>query len=96
MAVGNGYICNNVGLVTCTLPSTAAVGQLVGIAGKGAGGWKLAQNANGIIHFGSVNTTTGTGGYLASTNVYDSVMLVCIVANNEWEVIQAIGNITYV
>jgi hypothetical protein len=30
-------------------------------------GWQVAQNANQIIHFGSVNTTTGVGGSLAST-----------------------------
>ena len=95
-AVNNGYITNNASLVTVTLPSTAAVGSIVRIGGKGAGGWRLSQNASGIIHFGNVDTTTGTGGYLASANRYDTVELVCIVANNEWVVLSSSGNITYV
>ena len=44
-AVDNGYICNNASLVTVTLPDTAALGSVVAITGKGAGGWKVAQNA---------------------------------------------------
>lgn len=95
-AINNGYILNNAGLVTLTLPSTAAVGSIVEAAGKGAGGWKIAQNASGIIHYGNVDTTTGTGGSLASVNRYDSIRLVCIVANNEWVVLSSQGNITTV
>ncbi len=95
-AVNNGYILNNAGLVTVTLPSTAAVGSIVRVAGKGAGGWKVAQNASGVIHFDGTDTTTGTGGSLASTVRYDAVEMVCIVANNEWVVISSVGNITIV
>lgn len=96
MAVDNGYIANNASLVTLTLPATAAVGKVVRVSGKGAGGWKIAQNASGIIHFGNSDTTTGTGGYLQSTHQRDSVELVCVVANNEWNIISSVGNITYV
>lgn len=93
-AVNNGYIANNASLVTITLPATAAVGDVIEISGKGAGGWKVAQNASGIIHFGMWDTTTGTGGYIASTQRRDAVRLVCVVANNEWNVAPgAIGNI---
>ncbi|VVC75996.1 hypothetical protein AQUSIP_12970 [Aquicella siphonis] len=95
-AVNNGYIANNAGLVTITLPSTAAVGSVFHIVGLGAGGWKLAQNASQLINFGSVVTTTGTSGYLQSTDVSDSVYLVCVVANTTFKVLSAIGNITYV
>ena len=96
MSVANGYIANNAALVTFTLPTTASVGDIIRVTGKGAGGWKIAQNASEIIHFGVVDSTTGTGGSLASTETYDSVELVCIVANNEWVVISSVGNITIV
>ncbi len=96
MAVDNGYIANNAGLVTLTLPTTAAVGDVVRAAGSGAGLWKIAQNASEIIHFGSVDTTTGTGGSITATNRYDSMELVCIVANNEWVVLSSVGNLTVV
>lgn len=95
MAVDNAYIANNASQVVFTLPSTAAVGKVVRVSGKGAGGWKIAQNASGIIHFGNVDTTTGTGGYIQSTHRRDSVELVCVVANNEWNVISSVGNIDY-
>lgn len=93
-SVDNGYIANNAGLVTVTIPTTAAVGSVVRVAGVGAGGWKIAQNASEIIHFGNLASTTGTGGYIASTNRYDAVELVCVVADTEWAVISSVGNIT--
>lgn len=96
MAVANGYLANKGTLLTMTLPATAAVGDIVEIAGMNAGLWKIAQNASGIIHFGNQNTTTGVGGSLASTATYDAVKLVCIVANNEWVVTSSIGTITVV
>lgn len=96
MAVNNGYIANNAGLVTLTLPTTAAQGSTIYVTGKGAGGWKIAQNASQLINIGTATTTTGTGGSLASTNTFDSLMLVCITANNNWNVLNVVGNITVV
>jgi hypothetical protein len=95
-AVGEGVITNNAGLCTVTIPTTAAVGDVLAVAGSGAGGWSIAQNASEIIHFGSTNTTTGVGGSIASTNRYDSIELVCIVANTEWTVRSSLGNHTIV
>lgn len=92
----NGYITNNAGLVTITLPDTAALGTTVRVAGKGAGGWTIAQNAGETIHFGNTDTTTGVGGSLSSTNRYDAVELVCITANTDWVVVSSVGNITVV
>jgi hypothetical protein len=96
MAINSGYISNNSGLVTLTLPSTAAVGSIIQMQGLGAGGWQIAQNASQLIHIGSAVTTTGTGGYLASSNQYDSLTLLCVVANTTWTVLGGPqGNITY-
>ena len=94
MAPANGYISNNAGLVTLTLPTTAAVGTEIRVAGYGAGGWKIAQNASQQIQFGIVNTTSGTGGYLQSVQPSDGVHLVCVVANTNWIVVSSQGNIT--
>lgn len=85
-AVNNGYIASNGSLVTVTLPTTAAIGDAVWVVGKGAGGWKLAQNASQFINYGSTTTTTGAGGSLASTNQYDAVAVICTTANNGWTV----------
>lgn len=93
-AVNNTYVSNNAGLCTITLPSTAAVGTIIGIRGLGAGGWALAQNASQLIHFGNSVTTTGTGGSLASQNAFDSVTVENVVANTTWVVSASQGNIT--
>ncbi len=95
-AINTGYILNNAGLVTLTLPTTAAVGSVVEVRGKGAGLWRVAQNASEIIHFGRLNTTTGTGGYVQATHRYDCMTLTCIVADTEWVVSGSQGNMTVV
>lgn len=95
-AVDNGYILNNVALVTITLPTTFAVGDVVVVIGKGAGGWKVGQPAGDNIQFGDLATTAGTGGSLQSTNQYDCVELIGIVANTTWAVHNSQGNITVV
>lgn len=89
MAVNNGYITNNAAQVDCTLPATASIGDTVIIQGKGAGGWKISQNAGQTIHFGGSDTTTGAGGSLESTQQYDSIELLCITANTDWAVLTA-------
>ena len=96
MAVNNGYIANNAGLVTLTLPTTSALGSVIEVVGKGAGGWRISQNAGEQIHFGNINTTTGTGGYLQSTLTYDAIRIVCTVADTEWTVLSVQGNITVI
>lgn len=92
-AVDNWYITNNAGLVTVTLPSTATVGQIVRIAWKWAGLRKVAQNSWQTIHFGVIDSTTWTSGWLESTERYDSVELLCITANTDWVVVSSLWNI---
>lgn len=95
MAVNNGYIANNAGVVTATLPATSAVGDVVAITGiNNATGWKIAQNAGNQIFFGTSSTTAGAGGYLQSTAIRDAVTLVCTSTNANWQVISSIGNPT--
>ena len=96
-AVNSGYIANNAGLVTVTLPSTSAVGDVVAVTGiNNATGWKIAQNGGNQIFFGNLSTTAGAGGSLASTATRDVVYLVCMTANAVWQVVNSIGNITVV
>jgi hypothetical protein len=96
MAVNNGYTANNAGVVTLTLPATAAYGTVMAVVGKGAGGWTIAQNSGQTIHFGATNTTSGATGTLSSTKQYDTVFILCTVANNEFTVYSSIGNLTVV
>ncbi|MGP8220618.1 MAG: WD40/YVTN/BNR-like repeat-containing protein [Limisphaerales bacterium] len=51
-----GYICNNgVAPVTITLPSSPSAGDVYKVAGVGAGGWIIAQNANQMIAAGNLS-----------------------------------------
>lgn len=84
MTSNNGYISNRGTLVTLTLPTTSSVGDLISIVGQGAGGWSVAQGAGQQVHIGSVASSVGAGGSIASSNQYDSVDLVCITASTEW------------
>jgi hypothetical protein len=96
MAINNGYIANNVGLVTLTLPATAALGSIFEVTGKGTGGWLVAQNSGQTLFFGTSTTTPGATGSLASTQQRDSIRFVCVTANNDFNVLSSIGSITVV
>lgn len=86
MVSNDGYVANNVALVTLTLPATSVLGDTLRIVGKGSGGWLIAQNAGQSIVFGTSTTTIGVGGSLASTSDADSIYIVCTTANTTWTV----------
>ena len=94
MAVQSGYLSNNAALVTLTLPTTAAQFSQIQIAGYGAGGWKIAQNAGQVIHFNSTSTTIGVTGFISSTNRYNTIELLCVVADTTWVVLDSSGTFT--
>ena len=83
-AVNNGYVIENTGATTVTLPATAAVGQRVAIVGEGAAGWILAANTGQTIKF--LGQTTTSGGSLTSSSPYDCVEVCCVTANTTWVV----------
>jgi hypothetical protein len=98
MSVNNGYLANNVAVVTLTLPATAAQFSILEIKGYGAGGWTIAQAASQQIIFGNLSTTAGVTGSLSSTNANDGVKLLAVVggASTIWTVLDSVGNISIV
>lgn len=90
--VNNGYIISNAGQTTVTLPATAAEGSVFAVQGKGAAGWILQMNTGQTCHFG--NAATSSAGSLTSTNLWDSVSIVCVTANTTFAVTASIGNLT--
>jgi hypothetical protein len=97
MAIDTGYTAEDAGAaVAFTLPATAVYGAVIRVAGVEAGGWTIAQNAGQSINFGNLTTTIGVAGSLASTNQFDAVELLCVVANTTFNVLSSIGNITVV
>jgi collagen type VII alpha len=102
MVANNGYIANNAGLVTLTLPTTIAIGDLIPVSGFGAGGWTIAQNSGQQIFWdaggvdGTNETTAGVTGSLSSTDRYNCIEVQCVVANTTFIVRWAKGNITII
>ncbi len=93
--VGNhGYVADNVGLVTLTLPTTAAFGDIIYIVGKGTGLWSVAQNSGQTIHINASSSTTGAGGSMASTSQYNYAQIICTVANTDFTVMMNEGILT--
>lgn len=81
-AANTGYIIENASQTTVTLPATAAVGDIVAVAGLGTAGWILAANTGQTIQVGATATTSA--GSVTSANRYDQIEVVCLVANTTW------------
>ncbi len=81
-AVNSGFVTANSSLTTVTLPGTAALGSVIAVQGYGAGGWIIQAPGAQVVHIGSV--ASSAGGTVASANQYDSITLVCVVANTAW------------
>ena len=93
MAVNNGYGSNAGGAVAFTLPVTSAVGDTIAIQGM-QGSWNVVQAAGQRIFIGSSASTLGATGSISSTNAFDAITLVCLVANTLWYARSVQGNIT--
>ncbi len=93
--VNSGTIANKAGTLTMALPAASAVGDIIKITGiNTATGWQITQAAGQQIFFGTSSTTLGATGTLTSSNIRDSLEMVCVVANTTWNVLNSVGNIT--
>lgn len=92
VAINTRLVPNTGGLYTANMPAVAAVGSVIQITGNGAGGWLLQCGAGQTIN--SSGGSTSSGGSLASTNRYDSIRIVCVVANTTWTIEAIVGALT--
>lgn len=92
MSINNGYVDNGSGTPTVfTLPSTAAVGSIVAVQGNSSGLFSIAQNSGQIINFNSASTSVGVSGSLSALTRYNSIYLICTVADTDWVCNQSVG-----
>ena len=91
----NGYIATGSSPVIFVLPAAASVGDIFFIVGY-SNLWQLTQNAGQTIYFGSRITTTGVNGSMAATMIKDTIEILCVTANAEFQIINSIGNITVI
>jgi len=83
-SVNNGYFCNKGSLLTLTLPTTTAVGDVIAIVNINGAAFSKILSANpGTIHLGSSTATANTGS-LTSTAVGDAIFLVAQTTASVW------------
>ena len=96
MATSNGYICNRNSGVLLSLPVLASVGDTFKVTNiNNIGNWTIQQNASQYIQFGNVQTTVTTGS-ISSTQVGDSIEIICTILNTAFLVLNVQGNIQFV
>jgi hypothetical protein len=78
--------------ITVTLPATAAVGYTFKVYNFNGAGFVIAQRAGQSIQIAEQLTSTGTGGNIISTQIGDTIELVCSVANTQWAAVNFAGN----
>lgn len=96
---GHGYFANAAsGGVAFTLPASAAVGTSFAISGLSTGsGWSVIQGVSQALQIGSLTSTAGAGGSLASSDNTDGFYAVNAVADDLWVAPSGVqGNITIV
>jgi len=89
MVVNHGYITQNTALTTFNLPLLPSQGDIVRIAGYGAGGWTIVLTPGQSISY--LNSTIITS--LSSQILSDSVELVYSCILNLWIVISSTGTL---
>jgi hypothetical protein len=81
MAVNTGYTSDDgASLVTFTLPTSAALGDVVAVQGKGSGLFSITYTTGQQIIFGT-QTSTATTGNITSNKASDQVLLRCSTAS---------------
>lgn len=84
-SVNTIYLIANASQTTVTLPATAAIGQVVGVDGLGAGGWIITANTGQTVHIGQ--TATSVAGTVTSAGNFNCILLRCIAANTTWTMV---------
>lgn len=96
LAVNNGYFCTSGAVLSLALPAVSALGDTIEISLDGSTGFTITQSAGQTIKFGNQITSAGAGGSITSTGQGDTIRMVCKTANLSWNILSAMGNLTFV
>lgn len=91
MDINTGYILNDSGL-KMTLPDTCNPGDIIKIVSNGYGLFELYPGSGQTIVENGSNSTTSR---VDSTDNYDTIELICTIANDRWIVNNKKGSYTY-
>jgi len=87
------YFANWLVTLNFTLPTTASVWTRIQIVAHNLRWWKIIQNAWQVVYVWATQTTLGSSGYLQSTEVWDSIELICVEADTTWREVDMQWNI---
>ncbi len=98
LVAGESYLVDTSGgAITLALPAVAVIGDYFRVYNLSAANHvTISQGAGQQVRIASSLTTLGAGGSLTTTQAGDSLEIVCSVANNNFNVVSLIGNITVV
>lgn len=91
----NGYISKGIPQVVFVLPLTAAIGDTYRIVGYG-NLFQITQNAGQNISLGFDTTTAGVLGSVTATSSRDTLEIVCVTANLEFQIVDSTGNPSFI
>ena len=95
MVASNGYLTSSGGTVNLQFPALASIGDVFRISNL-SGNFKIVQQAGQSVNFGDDTTTVGVTGYIQSASVGDTLEIVCYNANAGFQVLNAMGNLSWV
>jgi hypothetical protein len=91
MTSNSGYVLTNDITPVATLPTTAAIGDIFFLVGRGVNGFYVGQNAGQVIRYLNQSTTVGVTGYVHTSAQNNCIELVCTTTNLEFTVLNTIG-----
>jgi hypothetical protein len=96
MTSNHTYIANDTAQTTFTLPTTSAVGDIIGIVGSqlNTGGWTVTYTTGQSIRGPSSTSTTTTGNAATGAAAGQCMEIICTVANLTWVIQNNSGTIT--
>lgn len=89
------YYCKGASLLTFLLPATTLAGFKFKIVGNLCN-WTVQQNVSQFITYGDQISTVGTSGSISSSKISDIAEFFCMAVNNEWKVVNSMGNLIVV
>lgn len=91
MVVNNGYMTASGGTITLNLPAVAAIGDIVKITNL-SGNFSVTCGIGQTLQIGNNLAATS----VTSSDVGDSLEIVCFNANTDYQILNSMGNLTIV
>ena len=82
------------GTPTITLPSTAAVGDMVGVMLSGGTSFVVRTSSTGVITLGGTSSSSNPAS-IQSIGTGEAVTLICKTANTGWQALSSVGNFNF-